>query len=109
MATLTGFLKDNEGVFINKDEDAVLTYSLDWSDWLPTATVITSNSFTVETLAGDTDALVKSSQSNTDTVTTVKLSGGTAGKIYKVFNTIIITGSLTERRFFRVKVLARSL
>jgi len=109
MATLTGFLKDNEGVFINKDEDAVLTYSLDWSDWLPTGTVITSNSFTVETLAGDTDALVKSSQSNSNTVTTIKISGGTAGKIYKVFNTIIITGSLTERRFFRVKVLARSL
>ena len=109
MATLTGFLKDNEGVFINKDEDAVLTYSLDWSDWLPTATVITSNLFTVETITGDTDALIKVSQSNSDTVATVKLSGGTAGKIYKVFNTIIITGSLTERRFFRVKVLARSL
>ena len=91
MATLTGFLKDNEGLYIMKDEDAVLTYSLDWSDWLPTGTVITSNSFTVETLAGDTDALVKSSQSNTDTVTTIKISGGTSGKIYKVYNTITIT------------------
>jgi hypothetical protein len=109
MATLTGFLKDNEGLYIMKDEDAVLTYSLDWSDWLPTGTVITSNSFTVETLAGDTDALVKSSQSNTDTVATIKVSGGTSGKIYKVYNTITITGSLIERRYFRVKVTARSL
>jgi hypothetical protein len=109
MATLTGFLRDNEGIFINKDEDAVLTYSLDWSDWLPANTTITSNLFTVETLAGDTDALIKVSQSNTDTVTTVKLSGGTSGKIYKVYNTITITGSLIERRFFRVKVQARSL
>lgn len=109
MATLTGFLKDNDGVYINKDEDAVLTYSLDWSDWLPSGSTITANSFTVETLAGDTDALTKVAQSNTDTVTTVKLSGGTAGKIYKVYNTITITGSLIERRYFRIKVQARSL
>ena len=109
MATLTGFLKDNEGVYINKDEDAVLTYSLDWTDWLPTGSTISANSFTVETITGDTDALTKVSQSNTTTVTTVKLSGGTAGKIYKVYNTITITGSLIERRYFRVKVQARSL
>ena len=109
MATLTGFLKDNEGVYINKDEDAVLTYSLDWTDWLPTGSTISANSFTVETITGDTDALTKVSQSNTTTVTTVKLSGGTAGKIYKVYNTITITDSLIERRYFRVKVQARSL
>ena len=109
MATLTGFLKDNEGVYINKDEDAVLTYSLDWTDWLPTGSTISANSFTVETITGDTDALTKVSQSNTTTVTTVKLSGGTAGKIYKVYNTVTITGSLIERRYFRVKVQARSL
>lgn len=109
MATLTGFLKDNEGLYIMKDEDAVLTYSLDWSDWLPSGSVITSNSFSVETITGDTDPLTKSSQSNSDTVTTIKVSGGTSGKIYKVYNTITITGSLTERRYFRVKVTARSL
>lgn len=109
MATLTGFLKDNEGIFINKDEDAVLTYSLDWSDWLPANTVITANLFTVESIAGDTDALVKVSQSNSDTITTIKVSGGTSGKIYKVYNTITITGSLIERRYFRIKVQARSL
>lgn len=109
MATLTGFLKDNEGLYITKDEDAVLTYSLDWSDWLPANTVITANSFSVETITGDADPLVKSSQSNTDTVATIKVSGGTSGKIYKVYNTITITGSLIERRYFRVKVTARSL
>jgi hypothetical protein len=109
MATLTGFLKDNEGLYINKDEDAVLTYSLDWTDWLPADTAITANTFTVETITGDTDALVKVSQSNTDKVTTIKVSGGTSGKIYKVYNTITITGSLTERRYFRIKVQARSL
>jgi hypothetical protein len=109
MATLTGFLKDNEGLYITKDEDAVLTYSLDWTDWLPANTAITGNSFTVETITGDTDALVKVSQSNTDTVATIKVSGGTSGKIYKVYNTITITGSLIERRYFRVKVTARSL
>jgi hypothetical protein len=109
MATLTGFLRDNEGIYITKDLDAILTYSLDWSDWLQNGETITSNLFTVESISGDADPLTKVSQSNTNTVCTVKISGGTAGKIYKVFDTITTSGGLTERRYFRIKVETRSL
>lgn len=108
MPTLTGFQRDNQGVFIPKDSAAVLTYTLDWTDWLGAATV-TASSFTVETLAGDAAALTKVSQSNTNTTCTVKLSAGTPGLIYKISNTITTSGTLTERRFFRVKVETRSL
>jgi len=109
MATITGFLKDNEGVFIPKDTEATLTYSLDWTDWLTNGETISSSLFTVETISGDGDPLTKVSQSSTDYVTTVKISGGTAGKIYKVYNTVTTSGSLTERRYFRVRVETRSL
>lgn len=109
MATLTGFLRDNTGVYIEKDTEAILTYTLDYSEWLPTGTTIQSNSFTVETLAGDTDPLIKVAQSNTNTATTIKVSGGNSGKIYKIYNTITTSGQLTERRYFRIKVITRSL
>jgi hypothetical protein len=109
MATLTGFLKDNEGVYIPKDAASVLTYTLDWSDWLPTGSTITTNTYTVETITGDAAPLVKSAQSNTNTTTTIKVSAGTAGNIYKVFNTIITSGGLTDKRYFRIKVETRSL
>lgn len=109
MATVTGFLRDNDGVFIPKDTEAVLTYTLNWTDWLNNGETINSNSFTVETLAGDSDPLTKVSQSNTNYATTVKVSGGTAGKIYKIYNQITTTGGLTERRYFRIRVENRSL
>lgn len=109
MATLTGFLKDNEGVYIPKDAASVLTYTLDWSDWLPTGTTISSNTFTVETITGDAAPLTKTAQSNTDTTSTVKVSAGTVGNIYKIYNTITTTGGLTDKRYFRIKVESRSL
>lgn len=109
MATLTGFLKDNEGIYIPKDTEAILTYTLDYADWLQNGETITANNFTVETIAGDTDPLIRVAQSNTSTSATVKVSGGTAGKIYKIYNQITTSGSLTERRYFRIKVETRSL
>ena len=109
MATTTGFLRDNTGIFIPKDSEAELTYSLDWSDWLTNGETISSSTFTVETIADDGDALTKTAQSSSDTVSTVKLSGGTVGNIYKVYNTIVTSGGLTERRYFRIRIDERSL
>lgn len=109
MATVNGFLRDNEGIYISKDTEAILTYTLDWSNWLTNSETISSNSFDVETISGDSDPLTKTAQSNTDTSSTVKISGGTAGNIYKIYNTITTSGGLTERRYFRIKVESRSL
>ena len=109
MATINGFLRDNEGIYIPKDADASLTYTLDWTDWLTNSETITASTFTVETIAGDGDPLTKVTQSNTNYKTTVKINGGTVGKLYKVYNTITTSGSLTERRYFRIKVENRSL
>lgn len=109
MATINGFLRDNVGIYIPKDSEASLTYTLDWTDWLTNGETISSNTYTVESLTGDSDPVTKLAQSNTDYTTTVKLSGGTVGKIYKIYNTIITSGGLTERRYFRIRIDTRSL
>jgi hypothetical protein len=109
MPTITGFLKDNDGIFIEKDAVSVLTYTLDWSEWLPSGTTLSGSTFTVQSISGDATPLAITAQSNTTTSCTVKLSAGSVGKIYKVFNTITTSGSLTDKRFFRIKVETRSL
>lgn len=109
MSTITGFLKDNEGVYIVKDSEATLTYSIDYSNWVTNSDTINSSVYAVQSITGDADPLTIVAQSNTTTQTTVKISGGTSGNIYKVFNTIITSGGLTERRYFRIRVETRSL
>jgi hypothetical protein len=65
-----------------KDPDAVLDYSIDWSDWLTGSEVITVSTWTVPS------GITKDSDSNDDTQTVIWLSGGTAGNTYKIVNHI---------------------
>jgi hypothetical protein len=109
MATLTGYLQDNEGTFIEKDTAAVLDYTMDWGQWLPTGEVITASTWTVETITGDTSPLALTTTSFTSTRAIIKLQNGTAGKIYKIYNTITTTTGLRDRRYFRIKVKTRTL
>lgn len=109
MATITGFYKDNEGTLIDKDPEAALDYLLGWSEWLPSGDTISTSTWSIEAITGDTDPLTSTSNGKTDSVTTVNLSGGSIGNIYKVYNTVTTTGGLTDRRYFRVKVKARSI
>ena len=64
MATLTGYKKDSESLFIDKDPEATLIYTFDWTNWLgandATETISTSN-WTVDTITGDSDPIVVSS------------------------------------------------
>jgi|TARA_R110002153_G_scaffold1046_2_gene4925 uncharacterized protein (UPF0333 family) len=109
MATLTGYYADNEGQLIDKDPEAVLSYQITWTQWLSSGDTIDSSNWTVETISGDTDNITITGNTNTDDVTTVTLTGGTSGNIYKVYNTITTVNSLTDRRYFRVKVKDRTL
>lgn len=109
MATLTGYLRDNDGIYIVKDPSANLDYSIDWGDWLPAGSTISTSSWTLEDVAGDTTALSGSGAQIIGNKTVLTINGGTSGYIYKVYNTITTSGGLTERRYFRIKVEARSL
>ena len=81
-----------------KDPNAVLDYTLDWSDWLETDTIAAST-WTVD--AG----LTKDSDSFTPTTTTVWLSGGTAGRVYEALNRIVTAGGRTADRVLIFRML----
>lgn len=67
-----------------KDPDAVLPYGIDWTAWLETGDAIASAAWTVTSPSGDADSIVVDSDSETDTVATAILSGGTLGNTYTV-------------------------
>lgn len=109
MATITGFLADNEGTYIDKDSLASLVYTMDWSQWLPAGQTITTSTWVLETITGDEYPLVNEAYNHSNTTSLIEISGGTIGKIYKVYNTITTTSGYQDRRYFRIKVKARSI
>jgi len=109
MTTLTGFEQDRDGVFIRKSPVDVLDYSVDWTDWMPAQNSISTSTFTVSTIAGDSAPLTIDSQTNNSTKSTVFLSGGSDDSVYTVTCTITTTNSLTVARQFRILVEPRSV
>lgn len=110
MPDTSGFKRDVGGAYIDKDPAASLTYTVDWTDWLPTNTNLSTGSFTVSTIANDSNPVVVGASAVIDqNKSTVILSGGTAGEIYTVVNTITTDNGDTDRRRFRLRVLERSL
>jgi hypothetical protein len=61
-----------------KDPDAVLDYTLNWTDWLVSGDTITAATSTPDS------GITVDSTSFTTTATTTWLSGGTAGTTYSV-------------------------
>ena len=107
----------------NKDPNEQLDYSVDWSRFLVTATIagvewfVKSNSYNTKTAlasgqtlavassAASSDTIQNVSQSNTSTVATINIGGGTANEEYTFFCKITdSTGSQAERSIkLRVK------
>ena len=103
MPNLTGFQEDRIGAYIEKDPYAVLDYSLDFQQWMPSGDTITS--ITVSADAG----ITIDSTTNTDYIATANISGGTAGNIYNIEFKIVTTNGLRDSRNFRIKVLERQV
>lgn len=82
----------------SKDPDDVLDYQIDWSAELGTDTISTST-WTVP--AG----LTKDSDTNTDTTTTVWVSGGTAGTTYALLNKIVTAAGRTYEQAREIAVV----
>lgn len=83
-----------------KDPDAVLDYSVDWGSlgWLIGGDTISAVTWTVP--AG----ITKTSQTNSTTVATAWLSGGTAGVDYDVVCHITTAGGRQDDRTLRIQV-----
>jgi hypothetical protein len=109
MSQPSGFRRDQIGAYIEKDPDARLDYTVDWSDWLLTNDDIATSTWTVSTIAGDASPLDNYSNLVTQGKTTVYLQNGTPGKNYTVTVRITTTAGLRDERNFRVFVKNRTL
>jgi hypothetical protein len=105
----TGFKQDYEGAFAEKDPVAQLTYTVDWVDWLPAGATIATSTWTLETITADPAPLVNLATLIATAKTVITISGGTLNKVYSVYNTITTNGGLVDRRYFRLKIKARTL
>ncbi len=87
-----------------KDPDAVITYTIDWRDWLNGETIQSSSWILPEdpgSIESDGDSISGGNQ-----FTTIALSGGTPGKRYLITNRIA-TDTRVEDRSFYVRVVDR--
>lgn len=88
-------------ITFTKDPDAVLDYSIDWTDWLSGGEKITSSSWIVPS------GITQDSASATDYVTTIWFSGGTVGVTYRVTNRIVTGAGRTDDRSFNIQIFER--
>ena len=111
MTTQTGFRQDTLGSYIDKDPGAILTYSIDWSDWMPANETIANSVMAVSTISGDPSPMIvieQGFQANA-AVAYAELDNGSAGNIYTVTNTITTTNGAVDVRRFRIRVVQRFL
>lgn len=106
----TGFEVINQTLWITKDPEAQLVYTLDWTDWLAAGDSIAEAEFEVVARANDPDPLLKVSDGiNAGNQTYVELAAGQLGKSYTVSIKITTADGLIDRRSFKVKIEQRSV
>jgi hypothetical protein len=108
MAITQGFIQTIQGLQISKDPEAKLTYTLDWAQWLDQGDSLSTATWTVVTRANDPTPLIKISNGIQGTKTYIQLDNGQEGKSYTIFCKVVTSNGLEDRRFFKVKVEARS-
>ena len=84
-----------------KDPSAVLDYAFDWTGWLAAGETITDHTITADT------GITVDSSTESDGKVTVWLSGGTAGKNYKVACKITTSAGRTDERTLWIRVVDR--
>lgn len=104
-----GFQIINQNLWIDKDPEAQLFYTFDWSDWLTGNDVIDTAEYTVSARINDPDPVLKVTEGiDQGTKTFIELSGGQVNKSYVVTVKITTSNGLIDRRNFRVKIENRS-
>ena len=115
MANLTGFKRDNDGLYILKDKDSNIQYGLDFTDYLTTGDSITGTPVvTITAPTGDSDPVTFPTDNATDVIVTsglvnIRLTGGTDGNIYNVACKITTSLGDTDVRHFRIIVGDKTL
>lgn len=83
-----------------KDPASTIDFAIDWSLWLDEDSISNSTWSTDDGITIDSDT-------ETDTVATVWLSGGTEGSVYSVVNQITTTLGRIAERTIEVRVVNR--
>lgn len=111
MTQLTGFRQDKLGAYIEKDPEATLDYTMDWSDWLASGDPLVDSTWTTSTITGDADPIVLGTVTTSPITgqSTVIVSGGTAGNAYTLTCQIETDNGLVDERYFRLFVKNRTL
>lgn len=105
----SGYLRDNQGVFIPKDRLARLTYTMNWQFFLPPGDSIDSVEYDIQQRTNDANPIVVHDQGVLlDQFTFVEISGGTVGRLYTITADVLTANGLRDRRNFRVKIENRS-
>lgn len=84
-----------------KDPEAVLDYSFDWTPWLAAGETITSKTVTVPT------GLTLDASNEAAGVVTAWISGGTAGTAYRVECLIVTSEGRTDERSITIRAQER--
>lgn len=85
----------------NKAPGAKLDYSVDWSDWLADGETISDSAWTIPS------GLTEVSDSESDGVATVWISGGTVATEYTVRNTVTTSVGRIDTRTLYITVVNR--
>ena len=90
-----------------KDPNDRLDYKLDWSVWLAAETndTIETSEWFIAVIGPGTATLVKDSDDNTTTSTSIWLSGGSVGQIYLITNRITTAGARIKDQSARFKIV----
>lgn len=101
--TTTGYQKDVQGHWIEKDPQAKLIYSLDWQDWLLANDALASVVYTVTPSAGANDIDLIESGTQLGYLTYCELSKGVHGETYTVSAKVTTVDGRIDTRRFRIK------
>jgi hypothetical protein len=107
MTLQTGYQEDTDGIWIAKDTEARLTYTLDWSQWLPQGASLSAVTYAHNSRANDADPVIIHSSGIQGAKTYAVISGGTKNRLYTITAAITLDSGQTDRRAFRIKVQDR--
>jgi hypothetical protein len=86
---------------LSKDPDAFLDYGVNWTAWLAEGETIAASEWEIE------DGVTGSSESFTDTTTTVWVADGTVGTVYTLTNRITTSEGRIDDRSLRIQIRQR--
>ena len=95
---MTELKTDKSGFWAEKNKDAFLDYSLDWSDWLVSGDSIASSTWTADA------ALTLNTSAHNDTVTSIWVQGGLPNTWYALINTVTSAAGRVDQRIIRLFV-----